>query len=186
MSVNGYIIDGKLMYIIPSDRETWKEYTGLIHKHVVPSKEINKEVQDKIIKVIENACRKLNINNGPVYSQMKLENNSPYIIEITPRLDGCHMWKLLNYYSGVNLLKLTFEHLLSNNISELNKLYDNFSKGYTLEFICQKPNTKADYSAYNEAIRESLESFNYYNYGDNIRPVNGKFDKIGYFIYESF
>ncbi|MBI6027015.1 ATP-grasp domain-containing protein [Clostridium perfringens] len=186
LSVNGYIIDGKLMYIIPSDRETWKEYTGLIHKHVVPSKEINKEVQDKIIKVIENACRKLNINNGPVYSQMKLENNSPYIIEITPRLDGCHMWKLLNYYSGVNLLKLTFEHLLSNNISELNKLYDNFSKGYTLEFICQKPNTKADYSAYNEAIRESLESFNYYNYGDNIRPVNGKFDKIGYFIYESF
>ncbi|GAA0708681.1 ATP-grasp domain-containing protein [Paraclostridium ghonii] len=184
ISVNGYMIDGKLEYLIISDRDTWTEYTGLIHKHVVPSRYVNKEIDNRVKIIVEKACKKLNINNGPVYSQMKLENLNPYIIEITPRLDGCHMWSILNYYTGVNLLKLTFEHLFNNDTSELYKEYKNKDKSYVLEFMCQKPNTKANYIDYENKIETSISSFNYYKQGENIRPVNGTFDKIGYFIYE--
>ena len=114
---------------------------------------------------------------------MKLKEGKPYIIEITPRLDGCHMWNLLTYYSGVNLLKLTFEHLLNNDTSELETQLNHLKDGYVLEF-CQEPNTNADYTAYKNEIINSLSSFNYYKQGENIRPVNGKLDKIGYFIYK--
>jgi biotin carboxylase len=183
LSVNGYIVDGEIKYLIPSDRDTWEQYTGLIHKHIVPSKNINKYIEDKVSNIINNACKKLGINNGPVYAQMKLEKNEPYIIEITPRLDGCHMWNLLRYYTGINLLKLTFSHLINNDVSELDNIYSNFDKDYTLEFICQKPNSSADYIKYKNCTQESLYNFNYYNQGDNIRPVNGIYDKIGYFIY---
>ncbi|KQB91654.1 carbamoyl-phosphate synthase small subunit [Geobacillus sp. PA-3] len=182
LSVNGYLVDGELKYLIASDRVTWPEYTGLIHKHIVPTTNLTLQTSDTLKDIIESACKKLGITNGPVYAQMKLEQGIPYIIEITPRLDGCHMWNILYYYTGVNLLKLTFEHLLNNDISELEKQYDELKGGYVLEFICQPPNTKADYSTYQSEMQNSLYSFNYYKQGENIRPVNGKFEKIGYFI----
>ncbi|MBS4178121.1 ATP-grasp domain-containing protein [Lederbergia citrea] len=185
LSVNGYVVNGEVMFLIASDRETWPEFTGLIHKHIVPTVNLTKETTDELTNIIGSACEKLGITNGPVYAQMKLEQGRPYIIEITPRLDGCHMWNILNYYTRVNLLKLTFEHLLNNDIAELKKQSEDLGNGYVLEFICQVPNTDADYSANQNEIQESLYNFNYYKQGENIRPVNGKLDKIGYFIYKS-
>ena len=70
--------------------------------------------------------------------------------------------------------------MLNNDISELENHYSEYKNGYVLEFICQEPNTLADYTSHAKEIDESLESFNYYKPGDRIRPVNGKFDKIGY------
>lgn len=184
LSVNGYVVDGEVMFLIPSDRETWPEYTGLIHKHIVPTDNLTTETSHELKNIVESACKRLGIKNGPVYAQMKLEQGNPYIIEITPRLDGCHMWRILSYYTGINLLRLTFQHLLNNDLSELNNLKQSLSDGYILEFICQEPNTPANYIDYQEEAKNSLYSFNYYNSGDNIRPVNGKYDKIGYFIYK--
>src|SRR5690606_28788836 len=89
---------------------------------------------------LKKAIKKYEINNGQTYFKKKIEKEVPYIIEMTPRLDGCHMWKLLKYYTGVNLIKLTFNHLLNNDISELNKLKEKQSE-YELEFFCQIPNT---------------------------------------------
>lgn len=183
LSVNGYAINGEICYLVASDRETWPEYTGLIKKHIVPSEQLKLESEKELFHIIENACKKLNILDGPFYVQMKLEKNSPYIIEITPRLDGCHMWNLLQKYSGVNLLKLTFEHLLEQKTNELEQKQI-INDQYILEFICQKPNTKATYKKYTKEIKQSLENFMYYNENDLIRPVNGQHDKIGYFIYK--
>lgn len=182
ISVNGYVIDGKIKYLIPSDRVTWPQYTGLIRKHVLPAKNFTDESQKMLYCIIQSACNKIGIDNGPVYAQVKIEDNKPYIIEITPRLDGCHMWKLLSYYTGVNLLKLTFEHLLRNDTSELDKFKMEVDSGYVLEFICQQPNTKANYTSYYKNLHKSIESFLYYEEDEFIRPVNGKFEKIGYFI----
>ncbi|WP_363551056.1 ATP-grasp domain-containing protein [Caldifermentibacillus hisashii] len=185
LSVNGYVVNGQIVFLIPSDRETWPEYTGLIHKHIVPTENLTTESSKELINIIEVACKKLGINNGPVYAQMKLEQGKPYIIEITPRLDGCHMWNVLKYYTGINLLELTFNHLLNNDISELiEKINSNNKDSYVLEFICQEPNTPADYLAYQNVVNNSLYRFNYYKSGENIRPVNGKYEKIGYFIYK--
>lgn len=184
VSVNGYMIDGELKYLITSDRETWPDYTGLIRKHVVPPVSTNAGIEGKIKEVMIEACNKMEIKNGPVYAQIKLEKETPYIIEITPRLDGCHMWNLLSYHSNINLLKLTFEHLLNDDISELEKVQDQSKEKHVLEFICQSPNTPADYSEYHSEIKNSIYSFNYYKQGESIRPVNGKHEKIGYFIYK--
>lgn len=185
ISVNGYLIDGKIKFLVASDRETWPNYTGLIHKHVVPSKVITQDNQDKLKKIIESACVKLNITNGPVYVQMKVENNMPYIIEITSRLDGCHMWNILEKYTGINLLQLTFDHLLNNDTAIMDQFTQDSVGEYVLEFICQEPNTKADYGKFNKPNEEILEYFQYYEQDAQIRAVNGKYEKIGYFIYKT-
>jgi biotin carboxylase len=180
ISVNAYIVDGELKFIVASDRETWPQYIGLIHKHIVPANSLNED-QFKLLKdIVEKACIKIGIENGPAYFQVKLENGSPYIIEITPRLDGCHMWALLTYHTGINLLKLTFDHLLKNDFSELDK-GPVFSKGYELNFFCQAPNTVIKQEEFS-IPSNALEHFFYYNSGETIRPINGKYEKIGYVI----
>ena len=184
ISVNGYMVDGKLVFLVPSDRETWTQFTGLIHKHILPTRVLSDEGNERLLSILESTCSKLEINNGPVYAQMKVENGLPYIIEITPRLDGCHMWNILEKYTGVNLLELSFEHLIEGTTNALDNAKE-ITDDYVLEFICQEPNTPADYSDFQDKISNSIESFQYYEQGDNIRPVNGKYEKIGYFIYKT-
>lgn len=181
LSVNGYMVGGQLKYLVASDRDTWPEYTGLIHKHIVPAKTLLPGTEDRIRSIVEDVCRRVDISNGPVYFQMKLDGQTPYIIEMTPRLDGCHMWNILTRATGVNLMKLTFEHLLYGDISELKNLKSDI-KPMELVFFCQNPNTTMDRRAF-EIPQDAVDSYWYYETGDFVRPVNGRFDKVGYYIH---
>lgn len=179
VSVNGYMYNGELKFLVVSDRVTWPQYTGLIHKHIIPSREIEND-NVELNAVVENACLKLGIHDGPVYFQMKIENGHPYIIEVTPRLDGCHMWKLIKHSTGFDLMKLTWQHLIEGNVEELCNKND-VLQPMSLEFFCQKPGevfVKSD----NSVPEYAIDYYFYYNDGDIVRPVNGKFDKVGYFI----
>lgn len=180
LSVNGYMVNGTLVYFVASDRETWPEYTGLIHKHIVPAQTMDNGINERIRAVFEDACRQMGILNGPVYFQIKIEGKTPYIIEMTPRLDGCHMWNILERATGVNLMQLVFEHLLYGEISELNK-HNSEIKPMELVFFCQKPHSIMNCSAF-VIPEDAVDNFFYYKTGDYVRPVNGRFDKVGYFI----
>lgn len=180
VSVNVYMVDGSCRFVAISDRDTWPEYTGLIHKHILPTKALSPKAQLFVKDIVEEACQRVGITNGPAYFQMKVENDTPYIIEMTPRLDGCHMWNVLSRSTGVNLMKLAFEHLLLADVSELDKL-NSEPKPMELVFWCQKPNTVMDRSAF-ELPEDAVYHYYYYEDGAVIRPVNGRFDKVGYYI----
>lgn len=180
VSVNGYMVDGTLRFFVASDRDTWKEYTGLIHRHIVPGVAFSEEEKRKMIRLAEEACKRVGVTNGPVYFQIKIQDGQPYLIEMTPRLDGCHMWNILEKATGINLMRLTFRHLLSNDVSELDQ-WTGKIKPMELVFWCQKPNTTMDRSKL-ELPEDAVCHYYYYNDGDVIRPVNGRFEKIGYYI----
>ena len=180
VSVNGYMVNGVLRFIMASDRDTWPEYTGLIHRHLVPGKAFSKEAEKRMTRILQDACNRIGILNGPVYFQMKVMGDQPYIIEMTPRLDGCHMWNILERATGVNLMRLTFGHLISNDVTELDRWTDQVTP-MELVFWCQKPKTYMDRSKL-ELPDDAMYHFYYYETGDLIRPVNGRYDKIGYYI----
>lgn len=180
VSVNVYVVNGEIKFFMPSDRVTWPEYTGLIHEHHVPSKIITDEVNDKLYSIVNNALKVMEIHNGPAYFQMKIENNDPYIIEMTPRLDGCHMWKLIEHYTSVNLLKVTFDHLLLNDTTELDN-YNIDAGHYKLEFLCQKPGTIMNEDEFT-VPEDSLTQLFYCETGETVQAQNGRFEKVGYFI----
>lgn len=180
-SVNCYLVNGEIPIVIVSDRDTWPQFTGLIHKHIVPTRTLNQTVVNEIKMMMQDVCKRVGITNGPLYAQIKVEDNHPYIIEMTPRLDGCHMWNILAKATGLNLLKLCFEHLLSNDTSELKNMRDTVDN-YELVFFCQEPNTVMDCSKF--TVPDDAEYyFYYYKTGDIIRPVNGLYDKVGYYIH---
>lgn len=48
--------------------------------------------------------------------------------------------------------------------------------------MCETPNQTIDYDQF-ETPEGTLESYRYYHQGDMIRPVNGVYDKVGFYIY---
>ena len=176
ISVNSYVKDGRVIFGLVSDRISFNEFPGgIIKKHKLPTS-LTQEVVQKVIDLVERVCCKLEINNGPAYFQIKVVDNEPYIIEVTPRLDGCHMWRLIKTYCDVDLLDMSFRHLSGQVVESDYKPKDG---EYILEFMCQPPHTVVD----NHDIDEGIYTRWYYEIGDEVKELNGYMEKCGYNIF---
>lgn len=187
LSVNAFVIDGKVVFCQDSDRVSFDEYPGgIIKEHIIPSKYPihNEELKDDIKKMAQEAVDRLSIENGPVYIQLKLENKKePKIIEFTPRLDGCHIWRLIEHYSGANILDATFE-LLFERKEKAEKALKEIHKGgkYVLKFMTEEPNEALDKRKYDLNGSSFVEW--YYDEGEKVREINGFVERVGYKIKE--
>ncbi|NHA66689.1 ATP-grasp domain-containing protein [Phycicoccus flavus] len=182
ISVNGYLVDGSLVFVLASDRVVWPQYTGLIHKHVVPATTVSaggpgtgRAVADLLAAV----CARIGITQGPVYAQMKVEDGVPHVVEVTPRLDGCHMWQLIRLATGIDLLDVTLRHLVLDEPPAIGPAPA--PHPVELEFVCQEPGSAAPVI---EPLPGDLVTRSYYRPGDLVRPVNGRHEKIGYRVRE--
>ena len=183
VSVNAYLCNGNIVFFAVSDRITWDQYPGgLIHKHLYPSRLIAIEEMEPVLTLVSDTVETLKITNGPVYFQLKFKNNEPKIIEVTPRLDGCHLWRLLKYATSVDLLEMAYKHLLGESPMIENCINPATSSNYCLEFYCEVPYGKVDYDKYN--LSEALYLDWYYRSGEEVKPINGYFEKVGYVIKE--
>ena len=180
ISVNSYLQDGRLKFAMISDRLSFDEYPGgIIAGHRIPS-QYALGVEDEVIDLVKRSTEKLGIHNGPCYHQIKLNKaGEPVIIEVAPRLDGCHMWNLIKHYCGVDLIDACFRHLLYGD-QVLNEDVDFPDTVYDLTFTCEKTGGTFDRSKYDTSNAE--EVFWYYETGDEVRKVNGYMEKGGYII----
>lgn len=181
VSVNAYMQDGKMKFALVSDRYAFDELPGgIIKEHRVPSLFADEEAQAKTVDLAARAAAKIGINNGPCYFQIKLnDGKEPVILEVTPRLDGCHMWNLIKHYCGADLLDACFRHLLEGE-TVLDEEYSLPKEEYSLEFMSKEPNTtflRADF----DTERAEYVCY-YYNDGDRVLKINGYMEKCGYVI----
>lgn len=183
ISVNVFRLDGKTIFSLITDRDTWENLPGgIIHKHIVPTKIIGEDVERAINDLVERVLNSLKINDGPAYFQIKIKDNKyPKLIEVTPRLDGCHMWKVIKYYCNIDLLKCSML-LLENNKEDLLKEISKFKINgkFILEFLCKEPNKECNYADYE--LGDYVEKTWYYNDGDTVKQMNGYMEKCGYII----
>lgn len=182
ISVNAYMKDGEVMFAMMSDRESFQNLPGgIIKEHHIPSVYENTATSEKVKALVCETTKKLEIYNGPVYFQIKIAEGNPYLIEVTPRLDGCHMWKLIDRYCGVNLLELTMKHFLGEDIEI--KEYEPSRYHMHLAFFSEPPETIFDEQKYEGYVWD--EKVMYYQSGDVVRRLNGYMEKCGYRIYKS-
>lgn len=182
ISVNAYFQDGQLRCAVVSDRVAFDEYPGgIIKEHIIPS-HLDKEIQAETIDMICDAARLMNIDNGPCYFQIKMDRDKPIILEITPRLDGCHMWNLIKHYCGADLLDASFRHLVEGEqvLTQEIKMPDT---EYKLVFMSQAPWTKFNKKDFDCSNAEYY--FYYYEDGNKVRRLNGYVEKCGYMIYKA-
>lgn len=180
ISVNVFFENSELKFYLVSDRMVWDEHPGgIIRKHIIPSVyEKNAEVSEKVRKLVFETIEAIGLKNGPAYFQIKISpDKTPYIIEVTPRLDGCHMWKLIRYSTGIDLLKASMDMLEGKEYNQPEKYT---IKPYSLEFLCGKPGSVFYKNNYDISGYESLNW--YYEEGKTINPMNGFFEKCGYVI----
>ena len=181
VSVNSYIYEGEVKFMLVSDRVSFDEYPGgIIKEHHLPTKE-SPLVVEKIRDLVKRVVHKMKINNGPVYFQIKIVNEVPYMIEVTPRLDGCHMWNVIKEYCGFDLLDTTFKHLLGEK--SLDFSFVEKEGKFKLVFTCEQPNTPFNRDKYVIPDNHCYLRW-YYETGDNVRVLNGFMENGGYYIEE--
>ncbi len=189
ISVNAYVVDGEIRFSFISDRIVWSEFSaGIINKHRFPSQFINEESKIQIHYLMVEVIDCIGIKNGPVYFQIKLKrNDEPKLIEVTPRLDGCHMWRLIKHATGVDLLETTINHLMgaSENSFVFNTVNgtSNGNETWVLEFMCEKPEKEVNINKYDTS--NSLYHDWYYKNGETVNPMNTFMEKCGYQIYKT-
>ena len=181
VSVNAYMQDGILRFALVSDRIVFDEFPGgIIKEHRVPSRFADEKAKEECIDLVQRMTQKLGILNGPCYFQIKLDKeNHPVILEVTPRLDGCHMWNLIKHYCNVDLLDACFTHLLENKPVLTEKMVFPDTE-YYLSFTCKETGAIFDRAEYD--IKDAEYVFWYYQTGDKVRKVNGFMEKGGYQI----
>lgn len=179
ISVNAYVINGNVVFSFISDRIVWDEFQGgIIKKHQYPSSQ-DESAQKEVHQLVNETVHSLGIKNGPIYFQIMISDGHPYIIEVTPRLDGCHMWRFIEKIMGSNLLDFSVKHLLGEVPEILNNRIFEFG---VLEFFCQSPNSIFSKFKNNDVdiCFDFIEY--YYKEGESVEPINGYMEKCGYYI----
>lgn len=170
VSVNGYLLDGRPLFASVSDRHVWPDHVGLVSGHTMPPTTINPQQAGETTAMVMTAARLLGITQGPVYAQVKVTAAGPRLVEISPRLDGCHLWAVIERCYGVNLVDATWDHLLGGSPQQLD--HGGAVETVGIDFVCTPPGALAAY--------DGTETVRYYDQGDPVRTINGRFEKIGY------
>lgn len=183
ISVNCFSSGGKLVFSLISDRIVWDNYPGgLIHKHIIPSKYGKGDTADRILDLVTRVLAALDIKDGPSYFQIKMKDGKyPRLLEVTPRLDGCHMWRLIRYSTGIDLLSMTVD-MLSGERDFAEEITDYPIKACYLEFLSEEPGKLYDRDKYDTKDAAYLQW--YYESGDKVKSSNGYIEKGGFKIVE--
>lgn len=184
VSVNAFAVNGEVIFNLVSDRIVFEDLPGgIIKEHIVPTNFCNENVERKTEELARNIMKKIKIENGPAYFQLKIKNGEPKLIEVTPRLDGCHMWNLIKHYCGVDLLQMSIDHLLGElevDENHMCKLSNNKNKSKTLKFLCECTGEAYNRSKYDVTGVDYLNW--YYEDGEIVKKINGYMEKGGYII----
>ncbi len=181
ISANVYLNDGKVVFSQLTDRIPLCDYPGNPAKeHRIPAMAVDQPIIEKTADLIKRVLEKLTIADGPVYFQIKLADGELFLIEMAPRLDGCHLWRLIDHYCGVDLLDVTFRHLTAGECHIKDPVSDK-TRSYRLKYFQKEPGKivkRGDLSI----DRSPLYLEFYYLPEETVRPVNGHMEKIGYYI----
>jgi phosphoribosylamine-glycine ligase len=121
VSVHVFTGDGRIVFYEPSDRHVWDgPLPGVAQGHTMPSSWVAeyglaRELRD----LVEGFVAALDVRNGPLYFQLKLTGRGPRIIEVAPRLDGCHLWRLIHALYSVDLLHCCWASLMGSELPSL-------------------------------------------------------------------
>jgi biotin carboxylase len=180
VSANAFVIHGRVVLDEISDRLVVAGHPGGIPRgHVLPSKKCGGQALRETRALVQRCIQALDIENGPVYFQIKLTGSGPRIVEITPRLDGCHIWRLIKTVGGVDLIDASFRLLTGDNSVNLQMMPT--TETHQLTFLLSPPGQVFMAADHLVPVQASHLEYRYRD-GEVVRPVNGFMEVVGYYI----
>lgn len=156
---------------------------GLPKGHSIPARNISRETILDAAKMTELLVEKLEISNAVLYIQMVATQQGPKIIEVAPRLDGCHIWKLLLHARSYDLRAYAINCLIGKDAGAPVPCNVPDQPEYTLIFNQMPPGDKF-LKEKNPVPEETVYNEYRYKDGEEVRPINGKLEVVGYYVYK--
>ena len=115
LTMNAFSVDGRFVPFVVTDRLTAEPPAfGVALAHVWPSQHDTTAV----VKAARAAVEAVGIRNGPSYTQVRLGDDGPVVMEVAARLGGGHDAELCEAATGVDLNGLAIRAALGEPVSE--------------------------------------------------------------------
>ena len=178
IGVSMYVLDGEVAFLGAYDRMPWPHVPGLTlgRGAVTPSSMVSADPQP-VRRLMEETVRRLGIRNGPAFSQVRYKGMEPKLLEISPRLDGGHLWRLWKLSTGVDLLRATVEHFSGKIPSREDFLPRGNVVQAIQESLCSPPLAPMDRKRFRVDGTDHVEW--YYEHGEPVRSINGILEHVG-------
>lgn len=181
-STNMIVQQGKILVNEFTERLVFgSEYFGLPEGHSIPARNINPETLKEAGKLVTQLVNALNIADAVLYIQMKATKQGPKIIEVAPRLDGCHIWRLIKLAKGYDLRQYAIDCLTRVKMPDV--VSDSLPEKLTLKFHHLPTGSK--FSSKKLTLpKDYLYNEFRYKEKETIQPINGRLEVVGYYIYK--
>ncbi|MCT1429367.1 ATP-grasp domain-containing protein [Brachybacterium muris] len=182
VSAHVIVEDGEVILFIPSDRHVWPgPMVGIPEGHSLPLGTETKTWEGEFSRLVQDVVRALGVKEGPLYFQAIVTSDGPRIVEIASRLDGCHLWRLLKFSTGFDIMDAVLGRLLGDPWPELPR--DLAPEPATLSFLLDSPDVHVD-DEYVVAHAKSDAEFTEIQVGSDGTPrrTNDVVARIGYQI----
>ena len=178
LSVNVLVAGGRIVIDEVSERLVHAgALYGIPWGHLVPPHNADEGQIAAVRALVRDVVEGLGIEEGCLYFQLKLTPEGPRIIEIAPRLDGCHMWRLILEARDIDFLARSVDVLLGKEVEP----QEGREAGlHELIFQQAPPGTvfrAADFPAADAAHHEYR-----YTDGQTVQPINGQMEVVGYYV----
>lgn len=184
ISIHVVVVDGVVALFLPSDRHVWEgPVVGFPEGHTMPASFLDEDTTAAARELVDRVVAGLGVTDGPLYFQMILTSAGPRIVEVAPRLDGCHLWRLIEVHSDWDLLTALFRLLVGDGWQGPASWPS--SPSHTLRFHLSAPDepfdpSDHDVSRFGTVVYEEFQV----EPGTTPRSINDHVARVGYAITE--
>lgn len=181
ISCNVLVSDGELVVSELSERLVHDGVNfGIPIGHLIPIVNVERHNVEAAARLVVDVTRALGIENGTLYYQMKVTPDGPRIVEIAPRLDGCHMWRLIKEARGIDFLDLAVRRLTGEPVP-VQKPREEPDAVYETQFQQMPPGQPFDPKRFPVPADAAYHEYRYEK-GQPVVPVNGRLEVVGYYV----
>lgn len=178
VSANVLVKDSEVVFCAIHERVRYGDHhIGLASAHIFPAYSATEEQLMAARRLVDDIVRLLSIQNGPLYVQMMLTREGPKLIEIGPRIDGGHLWRLFLHATGLNFIDLTMRLLAGEDTKTEHEPPQRFG----LAFYRMPTGVQFEAARHSVPAAAVYSEFRYGN-GELVQPTNGSYEVVGYFV----
>ncbi|TNF12961.1 MAG: ATP-grasp domain-containing protein [Rhodobacteraceae bacterium] len=146
--------------------------------HLIPPCNVTQAELAATHELVRAVVASLDLREGCLYFQIKITRDGPRIVEIAPRVDGGHLWRLMSFACGIDFLDETMKCLLGEPCTVDRRAPDAM---HEMIFFQMPPGTAFRQAAFPAPAGALYHEYRY-GEGETVLPVNGQWEVVGYYV----
>lgn len=164
---------------MPTRRILHEEGRGIAAGHEI-APDVLADRREELRTLVGRVVELLNVEHGPLYLQLRDTDDGLRLLEVAPRLDGCHLWRLIRAATGVDLVDKKID-LLTNSDTPDGSIH--VKSAYHTTHLFAEPETSFRRDHHRIPTHALYYEF-YYEEGETVRRVTGTSERVGYYLRE--